>query len=574
MARIRPVFNNFSNGELSPLFYGRFDTPNYRSGCKELNNMLIDRRGGAYSRPPLMFAGQPKSNNVCRFIPFISSRDGAYVLELTPNVIRIWFDGELVTSGGNPIELTTPYRESDIFDIQFAQANDRMYLVSDSHSPKAIERVNPTSWTFTTPAMVGTAWDVNGAVDDADGYPRTVCFFQQRLVFGGRISEPQTIWMSRTADFENFSDDTGSGANPDDNPLTLVIAAYTQELIQWLAPSRSLFVGTTGNEQRILPNGNLSPANPPDISRQSSYGSRYIQPVFIGTKTIFVQATGKQLRNYDLNLRANVEIYDSLDLTMLANHLGDKGINQIAYQQVPESILWVVTDNGELLTMTYDPSMDATDYQSVGWSTHDIDGIVETVTVIPRPNRDEVWVCVNRNGTRYIANMDEQFDCLDFSYIKESATAFNIMEDLDLLNGEEVTIVADGALIPPQTVTNNQLVFDKSYRFVQIGLPYTQALETMPVIPNGASGTTAGRKKWFNEMFVKLHDSLYPKINGTRPDTRSPSTPMGNREPFFTGDVKVMNTSSGLDATIRIEQDLPFRTYVLAVHGNLEVGSE
>jgi len=573
MSRVRPLFNNFVSGELSPLVMGRVDSPQYRTGCKTLNNWLPDRRGGAYTRPPLRYQGGTKDNNEARFIPHIVSRDIAYIIEATAGKLRFWKDGALVLTPGtsNAVEVTTPYTTADVLDIQYAQANDEILFVVDGKNPRKLVRNSGTSWTLSQPVYNGAPWNGN-ADGEPGGFPRTICYFQQRLVFAGRIADPQTIWMSRTADFTEFA---AGATNANDDPLTLVIAAYTQELIQWLSPSRVLIVGTTGNEHRILPNGFLAPANPPDITRQSSYGSRYIQPVFIGTETVFVQASGIKLRNYGLNLRSNVEIYDSLDLTLLSNHFGDLGLNQIAYQQIPESILWAVTDDGQLLSMTYDPSLGGGNYEGLGWAKHDIDGIVESLAVIPRPNKDEVWLCVRRGVTRNVVRLDETVDNLDFCAIQEAGSAFTVITGLEHLANEEVSIILDGATTPNQTVTaGGTLTVPRGARYSQVGLSYSCILETMPIVPQSPDGSSLGRNKWMGEIYAKLHESYPPLINGKRADTRHPSTPQGQREPFITGDVKVHNLGKGNNATIRIEQDVPFKSYVLALHGNLEVGNE
>lgn len=307
MPRIRPLFNNFTSGEVSPVMSARSDTEQFQKSLKQAKNVLCDSRGGVYSRPGFLFAGEPKSNNEIRFIPFIVSRDVSYMIEVGPLYFRFWRqDGTQVISG-TPVEVVTPYTADEIADIQFAQSNDVLYLVVDDRNPRKLTRTSDLVWALSQPTLTGAPWAGN-ADGHADGFPRTICFWQQRLIYGGRAVAPQTLWTSRVADFDTFT----PGSN-DDDPLILEIAATTQELIQWLAPSIALFVGTTGNEHRVIANGYMAPNNPPNIARQSEYGSRFIQPIYVGRQVIFIQATGKRLRNYDLNLNANVESYDSID---------------------------------------------------------------------------------------------------------------------------------------------------------------------------------------------------------------------------------------------------------------------
>jgi hypothetical protein len=571
MPRIRPLFNNFTSGEVSPVMSARADTDQFRKSCKQIKNCICDTRGGIFSRPGILFAGTPKANNLVRFIPFIVSRGTSYIIEVGPLYFRFWKnDGtQIESSPGVPLEVVTPYIAGEISDIQYAQSNDVLYLVVDDKNPRKLTRVSETSWTLSQPTFNGAVW--NGNADaHADGFPRTICFWQQRLVFGGRAAGPQTLWTSRVADFEEFA---VGATNADDDPLILEIAATTQELIQWLAPGTALFVGTTGNEHRLLVNGYLAPSNPPDIARQSQYGSRYMQPLYIGRQVIFVQATGKRLRNYDLNINANVESYDSIDLSYLARHMTADKINQMAYAQIEESVVWIVTDIGELKSMTYDPSLGGTGFEAVGWQDHPVDGTVEAVGVIPTDEIDMVWTCIDRGGTRYIGYQVDDDYLLDASVIYDSTLATTI-SGFDHLEGETIQVVADGAVLPDHLVTSGDITLTDAARYVRGGLSYTQRIESQRPDAGAQDGTTQGRPIQFNEIFVNLLNSVLPTINGKRIPDRSVDTDMDSAEPLFTGDRKINNLGVSLEETIIVENTLPIRMQVLALHGTLSVGTE
>jgi len=65
-----------------------------------------------------------------------------------------------------------------------------------------------------------------GAFSDTTGHPSCVSFFEQRLVFAGTTSEPQTIFFSKAGDYENM----GSGTNADD-AMVYTIAANQVNVI-------------------------------------------------------------------------------------------------------------------------------------------------------------------------------------------------------------------------------------------------------------------------------------------------------------------------------------------------------
>lgn len=60
-----------------------------------------------------------------------------------------------------------------------------------------------TKGALATPGAT-TEWQL-GSFSSTTGYPRSVQIYQQRLVFGGTSSEPQTVYFSKTADFNNFA---------------------------------------------------------------------------------------------------------------------------------------------------------------------------------------------------------------------------------------------------------------------------------------------------------------------------------------------------------------------------------
>ena len=87
-----------------------------------------------------------------------------------------------------------------------------------------------------------TTWKL-GAFSETTGHPSTVSFFEQRLVFAGTTSEPQTLYFSKSGDYENMT----TGTNADD-AMVYTIASNQVNRIRYLKAQRTLIVGTTGGE--------------------------------------------------------------------------------------------------------------------------------------------------------------------------------------------------------------------------------------------------------------------------------------------------------------------------------------
>jgi len=56
-------------------------------------------------------------------------------------------------------------------------------------------------------------WELKKSVWTTNDYPGAITFFENRLLFGGSPSYPQTIWGSVVDDYENH--DPGSSADAD-----------------------------------------------------------------------------------------------------------------------------------------------------------------------------------------------------------------------------------------------------------------------------------------------------------------------------------------------------------------------
>lgn len=235
----------------------------------------------------------------------------------------------------------------------------------------------------------------------ADNYPSTVAYYQQRLVFGNTNNDPEKVWTSRTGLFKNF---TVSSPLQDDDAVTFTLAGKQVNAVKDLVELRRLLVFTSGGEWSVDGNdsGILSPAsiNP----KQYSYnGSSGLSPLIIDGSVVYNQARGSIIR--DIGFDYQVDGYRGNDLTIFSGHLFENStIEDWAYQQVPNSIVWLVRSDGVLLGLTY-----IRDQQILGWHRHDTDGVIENVCVVPEGDEDFLYLVVRRlidgDYNRYIERL-------------------------------------------------------------------------------------------------------------------------------------------------------------------------
>ena len=210
-----------------------------------------------------------------------------------------------------------------------------------------------------------------GAFSTTTGHPSAVSFFEQRLVFANTSSQPQTLFFSVGGSFEDFAD----GIDADD-ALTYTIGSNQVNVIRYLASSRVLIVGTSGGEFAVSASGAAEPLSPTNaqIKRQANYGSANIQPIQVGNVTMFVQRASRKVRELVYNFDS--DSYQAPDLTVLAEHITDSGITDMAFQQEPDNIVWCVLTDGRFVGMTY-----RREENVVGWHEHIIGGRFGECTV-------------------------------------------------------------------------------------------------------------------------------------------------------------------------------------------------
>lgn len=80
------------------------------------------------------------------------------------------------------------------------------------------------------------------------------------------------------------------------------------------------------------------------------------------------------------------------------------------------------------------------------------------------------------------------------------------LSGLDWLEGKTVSILSDGAVVPPQVVTGGKITLERPGNKVIVGLPFTAAAETLPlVLQIDAMGQ--GRQKNINKVWIKVYRS-------------------------------------------------------------------
>jgi hypothetical protein len=238
-------------------------------------------------------------------------------------------------------------------------------------------------------ATASANWSL-GAFSDTTGHPSCVTFFEQRLVFAGTTNQPQTIFFSKSGDYENMDANIG-GTVADDDAIIYTIASNQVNAIRFMTATRTLIIGTAGGEFTVSGGGTDSAVTPTNIliKKQSNHGAANVDAIAVGNATLFLQRAKRKIRELAYNF--DVDGYIAPDMTILAEHITETGITQLTYQQEPNQIIWGVRDDGELIGLTYQREQQVT-----AWHRHIFGGRFgqATVTVTDYANI--------ANGTRIV----------------------------------------------------------------------------------------------------------------------------------------------------------------------------
>lgn len=420
-------------------------------------------------------------------------------------------------------------------------------------------------------------YDLNTGATD---YPRAVTYYEQRRWFAGTSSKPQTVWATRNGTETNL---TSSVPSQDDDGMEFTIKARQQNAIRHLLPLSDLIALTVGGEFRIFAD-NAPSITPTSLSTkpQGFSGASNVQPALTSGSILYVQAQGSRLRELAYNWQSNA--YASIDISIMAPHLfNGYSIADLAYARAPVPSLWCVRSDGVLLGLTYVPEQ-----QVYAWHQHTTDGDFESVCVVSEGLEDVLYALVRRdiNGrqvryierlqTRLFADQEDAFfvDC-GLTY-DGAATA--TLSGLWHLEGETVSVLADGAVHPPVEVTAGNVTLEYTASVVHVGLKYISDLQTLPLATEAAQAGGQGATKNVNGVAIRVSNSSTVKAGPTFDEltefpARDVSDPYGSPPALKTGELRFdIAPDWNSDGAVCLRQEDPLPLTVLSIVPDVAIG--
>lgn len=395
-----------------------------------------------------------------------------------------------------------------------------------------------------TVQAIAKSWTLNSlAFSTETGYPRSVVFFKQRLVFANTKNSPNQMWFSSIGNDGDFLESTD-----DADAFSIASSSAQSDNILHLAQRGGVVAFTGGSEFLISSTGALAPASA-QIDQHTSYGvQKDVRPCMVGSEMLFVQRGGERLRA--LSYRFEVDGLVSPELSAVAPHIAEQhgGIKEITYQQTPNSIVWMVLGDGKVasITLNRDQEMNA-------WAMHDFGCNVISVCALPTATgADLCFMLTDRNGSLFLEEMleDARSDC-----------------EFEIFAGTTTPPALASKLINPMSSWSNfdGCFYSEDFAPVETNFYYGQPFEThielLPPDFSDAPATMMFHKATVHSAVVWLKDSIGGFVNDYELQHKRNDQNAFQNKPF-TGYVE--ETLSGwhplhqLDLKITHNKPLPF----------------
>lgn len=430
--------------------------------------------------------------------------------------------------------------------------------------------IDNNTYTITAGAAANTAIDGGGLVkvithaptDQWDeqafsavrGYPAAVVFHENRLVFGGTIQEPDTLWFSQIGQFFNFD----FGTSLDSEAFSLVAATGDVNEIRYLVSSRDLQVFTDTSELYIpaFLNQAITPTNA-QIRKQTPYGTIFVTPSSIDGATMFIQTGGNVAREYLYT--DSEDAYTSTSISTIASHLVrspiDMDVVHGAFEEA-ESYAVLVHNDGYISAFGSNRAE-----KRAAWMKWESSlGEFGTVAAVD----DRLFATVWDSGNLKLCEFTGDYG-LD-SYVSGTGPTISMSNVFN--NGRVVHIIGEASTgrldyLGTQTVASNQVTVSSFAGYVRfyVGIPFDIEIKTNPIDAATGNGPVTGDVRGISAVIVDMKDTRSMLVNNRPLVTTLPVT--GKKEFRLTG--------YGRDPQVTITQAHPLPIQVNGLIAELSV---
>lgn len=501
--------------------------------------MLSLVRTGASSFTMSTFAFEAHSSGYPRYQPYYKFADDS--ITLTPSA----------TTGSITLTTSAAYWTSDHAGSVVRYGDKEIDV--DSYSSSTV--VNGTVRETLGGTSASTDWDEN-VFSAANGYARSSAFDNRRLWFGGTRDLPKHMFSSKTGAFFNF--DVGTAL--DNESIQAEIATEQVSEIRHLSSGRHLQI-FTDSSNLFVPESSTGQVTPGDFNPkfQTPYGCNDVVPVQLDGATLFVQDTGKVVREY---LWSDVQQAYTADAVSLVSNDLLSGVSDAAvlygHSEGPEQLAVFVNSDGTLAV-----------YHSIrresiaAWFPWSTSGTFESVTYLNSTVYASVKRTINSSDVYYLERFD--WDTTIDSAIDATDGAGELWTGLTTLEAEDVAAVEGNIYHGSYTVSSGGITLQETAAALKVGLDFTRTITDLPVDLSLPNGDVSGMFKKVNRVVIVVNDSVNFAVEGQSFIARQVDDDLSQAPAATDGRYEFYLLGYDRTGQITITQDAPLPLTVLGI---------
>lgn len=506
---------------------------------------------------------------------------------------RVFFRNPSVRPAALGMTQDSPWTLAQTKDITavFDTGRDRAILFHPEVRPHIIDRNADGTWTLCPSPFLGRGakYREDGSLTyktrewgkefEDIGHPGTGCIFQGRLYVSGFPLDRNKFWASKSGDLFDFRTPTDPTPYTQSDAFSLDIA--TRGAIRWMAGKQKLLIGTDlGEFSARASGGGAMWIGDFQIIDESAFGSAAVPITRAGNEVLYVSPDRRKV--HAINFDLNTDNWVSQDVTFSAEHLTKTArIREVHFARDPAKVIIALLDDGTLACCTYDPKRSAAAWWTLqlpgAFGPHDAvalgrEGAIFSLAVLDGPGGSIVHAGTGFADLEASALLAFDFtdstplraDAIEESTVDVGGSAPTRLPEVSAFSGE--TYLGDFPVVAGQAILGTRF----ASLAVSLGIPFRPRARTLRPDPGGPRGSgVRARKRWVKPG-LRLNDSAIPLVNGDRAQAVRTTTPTGENEPRFTGDVEMSNLGWEDGDTFLIEQDVPLRTEILMLFGVLQ----
>lgn len=384
------------------------------------------------------------------------------------------------------------------------------------------------------------------------GYPAAVGFHENRLWFGGTLSQPDTVWASKSGLYYNFD----IGTAQDDDALELVMSIGEVATIRHFVSNRDIHIFTAGSEF-FIPTFENQPITPTNarVKRQTAFGSTFVRPQAFYGATIFGQIGGKMIRQFVFD--DSEQAYKADPISLLSSHLISDPVQMCVISgavNTAESFVFAQNFTGEIAVYNLNRVEGV-----AGWTRFETNGSFHSVTAIG----NRVFAIIKTNlgsGTNsFVLSELNQNVSLDLGNLYTGTagvfTVSNYFED-----GAEVDVISATDYLGKFTVSGGQIdvsSVDSSLTSCQVGFGFDVELKTNPIDVNTAIGPETGQPRSLSRVILDMSETLSVSVNNKKLIIRKVNNDFSQPRQAVTGKREFYLLGYNKDPQVTVTQTAP-----------------